>query len=68
MHEQARESWNNSSFLFVPARMKDTCAAVSLLLWGVVPAVSVRVCICPNEGSARQVIVDSRNVRCCHCM
>lgn len=68
MHKQARESWSNFSFLFVPARMKDTCAAVSLLLWGVVPAVSVRVCICPNEGSASQVILDSRNVRCCHCL
>lgn len=70
MHQQAREYWWNFSFLFVPARMKDTCASVSLLSWGVVPTVSVRVCICPNEGSATQVhlILDSRNVRCCHCM
>lgn len=61
MHQQARESWNDFSFLFVPARMKDTCVSVSLLSWGVVPAVSVRVCICPNEGSASQVhlILDS---------
>lgn len=43
--------------------MKDTCAAVSLLSWSVVPALSLCVYICPNEeGSASQMhlILDSR--------